>query len=199
MKTQMFVYFIKPVGLDGPVKIGCSGVTGERLQTLAVWSPWPLEVVVSAPGTFEDERFLHSCFADSHSHREWFHSTAKIRETMALIASGKSLAEVRADLKPVGSIRSRIRKPVPEYRKRLRSYEARVRNARAKLRNLGEDTAWHEPSDVAAILRRWHGTPYRHINGVAPTDAEMARLDEYLTNPAAHSIVPEWRREKAAA
>lgn len=34
------VYFIKPIGMDGPIKIGCSDKPARRLITLAAWSPF---------------------------------------------------------------------------------------------------------------------------------------------------------------
>jgi hypothetical protein len=39
MSRQSYVYFIKPVGLPGPIKIGFSVNTRERLLSLGAWSP----------------------------------------------------------------------------------------------------------------------------------------------------------------
>lgn len=192
------IYFIKPAGLDGPVKIGCSDWPKERLLQLSVWSPWPLEVAATILGTVGDEQFLHCCFATSHSHREWFHSTPMLRETIAKIVAGATLADIREGLVPVGNIRSKARKPVPEYRKGLRSYTARIRCASKKVRAAG-NASWYAPSDIYAIIKRWEGDPYRGVNGVAPTADERARLEEYLANPAAHSVIPSWDRPKVAA
>ena len=47
MRQQRYVYFIKPVGMEGPIKIGCSIMPTERLEGLAVWSPFPLEIVAA--------------------------------------------------------------------------------------------------------------------------------------------------------
>lgn len=103
------VYFIKPSGLDGPIKIGSSERPMTRLMDLAAWSPWPLELIGTAQGTIADEHFLHKCFADCHSHREWFHSTPNLREAIQnIIAQGIQFAH--AQLVPKGNIRS-SRKP----------------------------------------------------------------------------------------
>lgn len=93
--TPRSLYFMKPVGLEGPIKIGCSSLPDTRLEFYAGYSPIPLEIVGIVAGTIDDERFLHSRFAHLRSHREWFHSTPELREAVAgLIALG-SVAEWR--------------------------------------------------------------------------------------------------------
>lgn len=52
----MPVYFIRPVGMDGPVKIGGSGVPKNRLNNLMTWSPFPLEVAATDDGGYPLER-----------------------------------------------------------------------------------------------------------------------------------------------
>lgn len=183
------VYFIKPVGLDGPIKIGCSYRPENRLLDLGAWSPWPLEIIGSVPGIYHDEQFLHRCFADSHSHREWFHSTPALRDAIAVILSAGDMTVAHSTLTPKGSIRTGNKNGWTEERKLRASYSSRIRIARNKLRekNIAE---WHPAEDVNKIGARWNG-------GQLPTEAEFARLDEYLSDPAAHSVVPYW--QKAAA
>lgn len=55
MKPASFVYFVKPVGQDGPVKIGFSETPIDRLSTLMTWSPIPLEIAIAIPGDRELE------------------------------------------------------------------------------------------------------------------------------------------------
>jgi len=45
-----YVYFIKPVGASGPVKIGHSHIPFERLNTQMNWSPVKLEMITWAAG-----------------------------------------------------------------------------------------------------------------------------------------------------
>jgi len=99
------IYFMKPVGLPGPIKIGCSRMVNERLVQLAAWSPWPLEIIYSEAGEHELERTLHRCFADYHSHLEWFHPGERLTRALErLVASDSSIAEA-IDLSDVrGSI-----------------------------------------------------------------------------------------------
>jgi len=111
------VYFIKPCGLDGPIKIGASKRPAIRVIDLAAWSPWPLELIGSVEGTTADERFLHRCFADCHSHREWFHSTPDLRDAIRNILE-QGIQFARVSLVPKGSIRSNEPRSL-EFRQRM--------------------------------------------------------------------------------
>lgn len=57
------IYFIRPVGQRGPIKIGCSYLPLDRLRGLCQWSPLPLEVVATCDGQHHGvERRLHLMF-----------------------------------------------------------------------------------------------------------------------------------------
>jgi hypothetical protein len=101
-----FIYFLKPRDHIGPFKIGSSTIPLERLMAYAAWSPFPLELIGSVPGTMRDECWLHSCFADCHSHSEWFHATPKLREAIAAILSAGNLDQARLTLKRTGTTRA---------------------------------------------------------------------------------------------
>jgi hypothetical protein len=193
-----YVYFMKPVGMDGPIKIGNSNAPLNRLEGLAAWSPWPLELIGTVPGNFSDESFLHRCFADLHSHREWFRHSEQLATTIASIVAAGSVDAVRGSLQPCGSIRPRRKAGwTPEVR-RYASYSHRVRHAEKRLReHLGDDGAWHTPDDVRTILYDWMLS--RGDAEGAPTPDNLARLDEFLADPSATSIIPQWRLKKAAA
>lgn len=79
-----FVYFIRPSGWDSPVKIGCSVYPMSRLSALMAWSPFPLEILATAPGGTGDERRLHLRFAADRLRGEWFRTT---RDLIGLIDS----------------------------------------------------------------------------------------------------------------
>lgn len=87
-KAQTFVYFLRPIGAQSPIKIGCSYNPAKRLQDYCQWSPVPLEIVATIPGDAKLERNLHDCFADLHSHREWFHTDARLAKFIEEIAAG---------------------------------------------------------------------------------------------------------------
>ena len=102
-----FVYFIKPVGLPGPIKIGSSREPQNRLAQLADWSPWPLEILVMIPGTLELERRLHSCFSHAHRHREWFEPDTELVAGITALKEGLPVEKAFDLDKITGSIRSR--------------------------------------------------------------------------------------------
>jgi Meiotically up-regulated gene 113 len=188
------VYFMKPAGLDGPIKIGFSWCPENRLIELSAWSPWPLEVIGSVKTTSKDERLLHACFADCHSHREWFHSTPRLRETINKILAAGSIDAVRGDLKPIGSIR-RPRIGSPETARRG-SYRMRIFWVCRKMDIASGGTCYFRtPSDVTAIIDRWHAGWRRKPQ--PPTADEIARLEAFISNPV--DVVRHERKLKVVA
>jgi len=85
-----YIYFLRPVGALGPIKIGCSDIPMERLRTFARWSPAPLEIAAIVPGSLSIESWLHNRFRDAHSHLEWY------RPTPELVALVREAAETDA-------------------------------------------------------------------------------------------------------
>jgi hypothetical protein len=83
-----FVYFMRPKGMLGPIKIGYSASPKTRLKDLAAWSPFPLEIAVTIEGEPDLERRLHGRFYASHSHLEWFHPTADIVKVVQSLEAG---------------------------------------------------------------------------------------------------------------
>jgi len=91
---QSFIYFIRPTGALGPVKIGCTHFIDDRLTHLMHWSPVPLEVVAIAPGDFRLERFIHNRFAAHRLHKEWFAECADLTAAIERVVAGEPLAAV---------------------------------------------------------------------------------------------------------
>lgn len=202
MRLGTFVYFLRPVGLLGPIKVGCSEEPKRRLEDMLTWSPLKLEIIATTPGTLKDESFLHRCFAASHSHREWFNPSPEIQIALLTISNGGGMPELRTVLSERGSIRAK-RRPYDENTRRRISYGHRIRHAERKLRDKQE--AWHAPDDVMKIMNRWDWRrdwvdgQWKKIEAILPTAEQLARIDEYLADPAAHSVIPEWKRKAAAA
>jgi hypothetical protein len=69
------IYFLRPVGEASPIKIGCSVFPEGRLDTFNTWSPVPLEIITSVPGSHADEKTLHGMFVEHHVHGEWFRAS----------------------------------------------------------------------------------------------------------------------------
>jgi hypothetical protein len=103
MKPGQRVYFIKPVGLGGPIKIGSALDVEERLSFLSRWSPLPLELIGSICGSRSDEAYIHSCFADLHTHGEWFSAEPRLVTALQLILDG-GMQFVRSNLSPEGRL-----------------------------------------------------------------------------------------------
>lgn len=82
------VYFIKPIGKRGPVKIGCSFAPDGRKSTLQCWSPYPLEIVATLNGYTVLERRFHAKFVALHTHSEWFRWSKELQATIDAINDG---------------------------------------------------------------------------------------------------------------
>lgn len=198
MSNKYRVYFMKPVGRDGPVKIGCSILPDRRLEEIAVWSPFPLELIGSIPGTMTDEIFLHNCFFDTHSHREWFHSSPKLRETIKTILESGTIESVRSHLKIKGSIRKGNNKAWTEDRRERASYGHRIRWVLKRLRQDGDEEIiyFQTPKSIDGIMSRWEGRPFHGVPGIPPTEEEFGIIDAFLAAPAEQVIENRIRKIK---
>jgi len=200
---KSFVYFMKPKKRKGPIKIGCSEVPPDRLEALSAWSPWPLELMGAVPGALQDEQFLHNCFANLHTHREWFRPGPELIACIAKILAAGTIDVVRGEISPIGNIRKTTRRKRTDEERLRFSYSSRVASCEKKTRKGGHQ-AWYAPGDVNKILSRWRGyrwwspeaKEYVVQPPTAPTTDELARLDEYLADPVSHSVVPSWSLPK---
>ncbi len=117
--NQGHVYFIRPVGMVGPIKIGTTLIPMKRLKELTHWSPFPLEIIGAVVGGHFHETFLHNRFANQHSHSEWFHSSPLLLQTIDRLLAGETFESACADIPVVGKIRSlKVYKIRPKYRQR---------------------------------------------------------------------------------
>ncbi len=82
------VYFIKPVGMDGPIKIGCSESPARRRIALEAWSPFPLELVATIEGDCLLEQRFHAEFIADHERLEWFRITPRLLAVIGAINAG---------------------------------------------------------------------------------------------------------------
>lgn len=82
------IYFLRPVGMVGPIKIGSSAAPIGRMRTFMAWSPFPLEIIAATDGDSKLERIVHNCFADAHSHCEWFHPVPRLLKAIEDIKAG---------------------------------------------------------------------------------------------------------------
>lgn len=99
-EQKPFVYFLAPIE-GGAIKIGCSYLPIERLRTMLCWSPVPLEILATAPGTQADERFLHSRFAADRIHSEWFRPSARLLDMIDRIKASGQLDRTISHVLPI--------------------------------------------------------------------------------------------------
>jgi uncharacterized protein (DUF433 family) len=111
--TGKQIYFLRPVGQLGPIKIGCSKEPEGRLAMLAIMSPVRLEIVATVPGTHAEERKLHGMFASQWLHHEWFAASKELLALLDYVQAKGALPEL-----PEGKIvRLPRRKPQPGVRR----------------------------------------------------------------------------------
>jgi hypothetical protein len=193
MNTDSYVYFIRPVGHEGPVKIGCSATPLRRLSQLMSWSPYVLEVAATVPGDRELEQNIHRCFGDLESHREWFRPHPRLTTLITKLQAGVPLREA-LDLSehhgPKMSKKALAWAKNPDARLRC-VYAHKIGWAAKKIAG-----RWASPPDaIDAIMRRWSGG-YGRFDVVRPTPAEFARLDAFIAKGAAAKAA---RDKKASA
>lgn len=127
------IYFIRPIGMRGPIKIGCSYSPDRRRSTLETWSPFPLEIVAEMPGCMDDERRLHSLFRAQHKSREWFDWTPELQRVVDAVAAGRFDLTSLADAVPFPRSRPRnvatFKCPFWRF---ARSVDARLQSARKR-------------------------------------------------------------------
>jgi len=92
-EAKKYVYFIKPVGASGPIKIGCSMRPLGRLMEMSTWSPVKLELVYFEIGDHHLELNIQMCFADYHSHMEWFRAGPRLIKALERLRAGVPIAE----------------------------------------------------------------------------------------------------------
>lgn len=177
MTVRGFVYFIRPVGHAGPVKIGFSRAPQARKAALMEWSPLPLEVVVDIPGDIDLEHRIQGLFAASHSHHEWFAVTPELADLVAKLAAGVAIADLIDMSAPIIPLYLPRKRTVGPNMRRYLSYALRVSRALRKHQR-------HEPADVSRILKR-------PADAFAPTPEQIRRLEEVIADPLTHGITHE--------
>lgn len=104
--NRCIVYFMRPVGEEGPVKIGYSYRPVLRLEEIRPWCPWPVEIAASIAGDCVIERRFHTHFAASRQHGEWFSASPELSEAIRKIAGGTFDVETLAAPKYAGRFMS---------------------------------------------------------------------------------------------
>lgn len=104
--ASTYVYFIKPVGVIGPIKVGCSRTPGSRIMAMATWSPFQLELLACIHGGLDLEKKIHDRFFPYHIRHEWFEPVDELVRGIANIASGVAVDEAFDLLSPRGNLKA---------------------------------------------------------------------------------------------
>jgi hypothetical protein len=180
------VYFMRPVGERGPVKIGCSGIPRKRLAAMSVWSPVHLEIVAEIPGDEALERRFHAAFRDDWTHGEWFAASERMDQTIAAINDGTF------DLGSLPEQGAMLPRKYPEMtpgRKLRLSYLRRIDHA---------FKGYYQPHGLLEVARSLETAPADQRAGI------VREIEAAMTRPAHHAkpIDRPWAEEaraKAAA
>lgn len=82
------VYFIRPEGERGPVKIGCSFYVETRFDTFQTWSPVTLELAATIKGDAVLERRFHALFMADFWRGEWFNASDRMDAVIEAVRAG---------------------------------------------------------------------------------------------------------------
>jgi hypothetical protein len=174
-----FVYFIRPIGMQGPIKIGSSMSPTGRRDTLSTWSPFPLEILAEMPGGFDVERRLHAKHYQSSIGREWFNWTPELQADIDAVIAGTFEVEALPPRIPGGGNRP-IQKRSAQWG-RQQSYSLRATHTFRK-------TGYRCPVATERM--------------VYENDLErIAKVEAYLSDPAKHGVPIDaaWAVEKRKA
>lgn len=94
-----YVYFLRPKGQLGPIKIGCSHSPELRTYFFQSWSPLELELAAVTPGSWCLERQIQAMFAEQHSHGEWFFPCRALLSLIDRLAAGEKIEDL-IDVEP---------------------------------------------------------------------------------------------------
>ena len=114
-----YVYFLRAVSGEGAIKIGSSSDVESRLRLYMMWANVPLDVILTIPGGIELERNIQNCFADCHSHCEWFHPEARLLAAIDAMKAGVpvneaiDLTDIRGNVLGLTAKATRIRNGNP--------------------------------------------------------------------------------------
>lgn len=190
------VYFMRPIGQQGPIKIGCSAQPIKRLRDVETWSPLPLEIVAHAPGGNSHERILHYRFGQHRLHGEWFAENAELIALMARVAETGALPPMDIPNGPgqwkeavsKAAVRRKVRDPSLHVAKsRLTS-----RISAAEKHAYGYGFGENRPEEIVAIIASYQG-----FASEMPGPAEMAMIEEYCaTLLAKPKVARNWANWK---
>lgn len=89
-----YVYFLRPIGQPGPIKVGHSVHPVSRLNAFQTWSPVLLEIVSQVEAEQTMERQIHDRFGKWSLHGEWFHPVEELISLAEGVRDGKKIEDL---------------------------------------------------------------------------------------------------------
>jgi hypothetical protein len=184
--------------MAGPIKVGCSQSPEARLKSLDIWSPFPLELIVSCEGGHSDERNVHWHLREERLHGEWFAWSERIANLIRFVQRNGQLPPLeRAPYGKTGMGRGRNPSRDPELASAKRRLSARIRSA-----EVHAFTRWearkNRPAWVNDLQKAWQG-PFTPL----PEQSEIDRIERYiaelLSRPKDTRSWRDWYGKQAAA
>jgi hypothetical protein len=205
------VYFLRPIGAEGPIKIGCSNQPLKRLRAVEIWSPMKLEIVASAPGGTAHEAALHAMFLADRLHGEWFAASPALNELIEHVLQHGTLPLTGIPTRPsewrefrdtrMGGMAPRAPKEAVREKWKITSM---VQKAERRAFGFGAPH-FFRPEEIDAILNEQLGfcQPPASDEELAALNQYMAELDEQPAAPRNWAAWRIWRENvrfpKAAA
>jgi len=170
-----WVYFLRPVGMDGPIKIGCSTCPEARLQSYMPWAPWPLEIAARIDGPRTLEYRFHAAFAHLWTHHEWHRAAPELTAAIDAINAGTFDVNGLPAPKRHSKGATGVRQWTPERRLAF--------SLKMKLRNKVYRFGIRSPDDVERAAKA-----IKDLSGDALAEA-VSLVEDHLRDPLARGTV----------
>ena len=180
MTKEKHVYFLRPVGARGPIKIGCSCEPEKRVRGVEIWSPLKLEIAAFVPGGHREESILHQMFGADRLHGEWFSNSNQLSSVIEFcVRTGKlppldysldPYRKKRADPKSKSAMTRRI-SPVDQRNKS----RVTAKLLKAERRVYGFASTYMRPDEIEEIYQSYQGA-----FSSLPSDEQLRLLNEYI-------------------
>ena len=87
--TTRTIYFIKPIGMDGPIKIGITFQVEKRFRELLKQSPFDLEILaLHENAETRTEHRIHRMLVSTHRRHEWFEPSPELQALIDAVNAG---------------------------------------------------------------------------------------------------------------
>lgn len=174
-----FLYFMREVGEETPIKIGFSTNPPSRLHQYQIWSPRKLEIFLTVSAKSRDEYNAHCLCAESHSHHEWFHLSPYLAQCIRRLQAGEA-----ADVVFFGTSRDHpIMCKSHNPRKRFTPAQRQGASYSSRLWRTRRRTGFDAPKALTKAFDEWASND--KPNGRMLPEHLQRRLDKYFENPDA--------------